>query len=366
MYHEYCWKYWKSILEKYDRFTQDMLKLEEYTWASRVVGTKSFGKFMPSATLFPIGELLNHNNVETFYSYQKDHEKPNWSLRYSGVLDYIDHDGDLITSEPMLNLKTELMVNINQEINKIDKNNEKIEMIRKMCVELDNKEEIQAQEHKKYKANGVEVVENDENWMAVVAGPNEHYKPGSEVFISYGRYSNRQLLISYGFALNENHYNNARIKVLLKNLVLTEEQGQVLNGFEAYCVFKLRKFVFAEDFLRVFREIYWKVDYCCESFLYARVPELELLSLSRALKVLKDEMEIFPTSIEEDNNRIIEPGLPIRKYFAILYRKQVKEIILAQIRYMEVAMKIVERIREGTTLDKAANRVDGEDDEGMV
>lgn len=363
-YHVYGWNHWKTILEKFDKFTPEMLKLEEYTWAFRVIGTRSFGKFIPYITLFPIGELLNHDNVETYYIYQLESDRPDASSRYSGIVDQIDHDDDLITHDSILNLKTELILNINQEINKSSQDTDKVSSIRSKCKEVDSKEEAETLEHKKYRPPDMDLTESEDKCASIVAGPNEHYKPGSEVYMSYGRYSNRQLLSTYGFALKENHFNYARIKILLKDLATTPEQVEFFSSIEANCVLKLKKYTFSTELIRGLRGVNWKNDYPTEAFLKARIPELETLALSVALRILKSTLEKFPTTLEEDNFKISEPGLPLRVYFAVLYRKQVKEIIAAHIKYVEVAQKIVERIGSGISVEEAVSKVEGEDDYG--
>lgn len=342
-----------------------MLKLEEYTWAYRVIGTRSFGKFMPYITLIPVGELLNHDNVETYYIYQKESDTPDASSRYSGIVDQIDHDDDLLTNDPILNLKTEIILNINEELNKQTKDLEKILLIKNKCREIDAKEETEAIEHKKYRPPDMDLTESDEKCASIVAGPNEHYKPGSEVYMSYGRYSNRQLLSTYGFALKENYYNYARVKFLLKDLAENQQQGEFFSDIEAFVIFKLKKFTFSKEFIRTLRGLNWKNDDPFEAFLNAKVPILEASSLSIMIRVLNSTLGKFPTSLEEDDAKIRESGLPLRKYFAILYRKQVKEMILAQIRYAEVALKIVQRLEEGKSLDEAVDRIEGENNHGM-
>ena len=53
----------------------------------------------------------------------------------------------------------------------------------------------------------------------VVMSKFETFPEGSPVCISYGRYSNRQLLTYYGFAMDENKYNYARVLVALKEIL---------------------------------------------------------------------------------------------------------------------------------------------------
>ena len=72
--------------------------------------------------------------------------------------------------------------------------------------------------------------------------------------------------------------------------------------------------------------------------------------MNHAIKLLTDFLNKFPTSYEEDLT-LINSNLPLRKYFAILYRSQVKEILLNQIQYITSARNIINRAFECRFVD---------------
>ena len=310
---------------------------------------------MPDITLFPVGELFNHDNVETYYIYQRPEEKPDATTRYSGIVDENDHDDELITKEPIINLTTQLILNINQEFKK-NEEEEKIESLKKLCAEIDAKEENEAKEHKKYRPPEMDLTESDEKEASICAGPNEHYLPGSEIYMSYGRYSNRQLLSTYGFALKENYYNYAKIRVLLKELAENEEQAEFLTKMDAYCNFKLKKKEISLIFLRALRGLYWKNEYPTKAFFEPVLPELEIKVVKNAIRILRKVLDQFPTSLEEDLT-ILTQEIPLRKYFAVLYRSQVKDILVTQLRYVEATLAILEKIQSGETVEDSFRSV---------
>ena len=343
-YYESGWAQWKKLLSKFPEFTNEMTSLEEYTWATRVIGTRSFGKFMPHVTLFPVGELLNHDNVQTYYIYQHDHERPDASSRYSGIVDQLDHDDELLVREPVIDTKTEIFFQLNQQYNDRTKDMEKVLAIKNLCSQVDKQEEDAAKEHKKYRPPDMDLTENDEKDASICAGPDEHYLPGSEVYMSYGRYSNRQLLSTYGFSLKVNHFNYARVKVLLQELTVEPRIREFLNAVQAFVIFKLKKDWIAEEFLRSIRGLHWNFELKVESFLNPGNHDLEKKVLETGIVILNEYLKKFPTSYEEDL-RLMSEELELRKYFAVLYRSQVKEIILNQIKYMRIANEIIERNR---------------------
>ena len=312
---------------------------------------------MPYITLIPVGELLNHDNVQTYYIYQYNSEKPDASTRYSGITDENDHDDELVSNDSILNLNCNLVLNINEELNKTARDEEKMKKIKEMCSEVDISEENKAKEHKKYRPPDMDLTENDEKEASICTGPDEHYLPGSEVYMSYGRYSNRQLLSTYGFALKENWYNYARIKILLKELANSDEQLEFFNKIEAFCIFKMKKKEICLELLRTLRGISWKTDYSTDSFLHPKLIELELSSISKAILILEKVISSFPTSLEEDL-LLLTQELPLRKYFAVLYRSQVKDIMKTQIKYLQILKVILQRSQDGVPVEEIQKIVD--------
>lgn len=49
--------------------------------------------------------------------------------------------------------------------------------------------------------------------------------------------------------------------------------------------------------------------------------------------------------------------LSIRKYFAIIYRSEMKRILVNQIKLVKIVMHILERMMKGVTLEFALQRV---------
>jgi hypothetical protein len=297
---------------------------------------------MPHVTLFPVGELLNHDNVETFYIYQFDREKPDSSSRYSGIVDQIDHDDDLITRDTIIEPKTGLIFSISQQFHKDSKDMEKVLAVKQLCDEVDQRETEEAKEHKKYRPPDMDLTEDDGKDASICAGPNEHYLPGSEVYMSYGRYSNRQLLSTYGFSLKVNHFNYARVKVLLQDLTLDQRLKSFLSDIQAFVIFKLKKDWIAEEFLRTIRGLHWNFEMNDKSFLDPVNIELEKKVLDTGIFILTGYLKKFPTTLEEDL-KLLQDDLELRRYFAVLFRSQVKEIIKNQINFMKIAKEIILR-----------------------
>ena len=95
--------------------------------------------------------------------------------------------------------------------------------------------------------------------------------------------------------------------------------------------------------LRAIRGANWDHNEDIEHFIKCKVvgkngrnelDERNVEVFARAIGLLQRELNDFPTSLEQDL-RMMQEEQPLRKYFAILYRSQVKEIITDQIQLLE-------------------------------
>lgn len=355
-YHLESWKKWKSVLEKYpERFTSEMLELSEYTWAIRLIGTRTFGKFAPYVTFFPVGELLNHDNVQSFYTYLPPGEVADSSKRYSGIVNDEDHDGMIYEAIPTIEIPNESLAYLSFILNDgIDDN--VYGEIKEKCAKIDVEEAEQEEINKVYRPPDIDLTESPEKEMRIVTGPDETYAKGSEVYMSYGRYSNRQLLSVYGFSLKVNKFNFAIVKFPVTSLVSTAELGEKMRLEEfspdqSVC-FKLKERVICLKLLKVLRKLWWRNGHPTSSFFSPKLPELESQILTHSIKLLTENLDYFPTTYEEDTN-LLQTSLPLRKYFAVTHRSQLKKIIKNQISYLQAAHKVVSEILSGLPISSA-------------
>ena len=92
--HQEQWAKWREVfLRHLDRIPEELLTLEEFTWAVRLIGTRTFGKFAAFTTFFPVGELLNHDNVQSYYVYLNQGEVADSTRRYGGIVDEVRAEG---------------------------------------------------------------------------------------------------------------------------------------------------------------------------------------------------------------------------------------------------------------------------------
>lgn len=86
---------------------------------------------------------------------------------------------------------------------------------------------------------------------------------------------------------------------------------------------------------------------------------LEYISLQRLMKVYEEFLESFPTSLKEDNRILREDAHKLNgnKFFAMIYRTEMKKVLINQINLIKIVLHILERLMKGMTLDFAVTRV---------
>ena len=293
-----------------------MVEYNEFSWAFRLLGTRTFGKFVPYTTFAPIAEFLNHHNTNTYYYYGTDEFITESAKRYVNFNIGEDNDDEMISNKPVYQLtcKSLLKLCVNEEISM----SSDLYKLVKETEYIDNQEQVD----KEYSKPDPEIlIERDDKELRIVAG-NETYEAGSEVYMSYGRYSNRMLLSTYGFALKDNCYDYARIRVSLDKLCDGEKAYQVKAKNKARLYeFKLKantlnKGIKNLEFLRTIRALNWEPSLSTDAFYSPASSILELKVFETAEKIINKRISSFPTTLDKDLELLITV-LPIRHYFAV-------------------------------------------------
>ena len=166
--------------------------------------------------------------------------------------------------------------------------------------------------------NNSGVGESDTHRFRMTCSKFERFEAGAEVFIKYGNYSNRQLLLHYGFAMQGNVYNYARIKKRLAEL-LDDRQRQVLSGgysLDDTVIFKVKENEFCADIVKAFRGFFWNIDeHEPDGFLNPKDLQLEIKALDRALDLLQESIAQFETTVEQDLEILAKAEY--KNYFAV-------------------------------------------------
>jgi hypothetical protein len=218
------WTSWKKAVSSSRLFTPPMVEYKQFSNAYRLLGTRTFGKFVPYTTFAPIAEYLNHHNTSTYYYYGTPEYSIESAKRYIHFNDREDHDDELITDKPVYRLSCQRLLKLTRP-GKIDRQSNLYKLV-KEAEAIDNDDKTHAEQKNSWKPESEVIQAGNNKELRIITG-NEVYEPGSEVYMSYGRYSNRMLLTTYGFALQNNCYDYASLRIPLHKLCTADRAYQL-------------------------------------------------------------------------------------------------------------------------------------------
>lgn len=96
------------------------------------------------------------------------------------------------------------------------------------------------------------------------AHPGAHFEAGSQIYFSYGKLSNRTLLVRYGFCLKDNPYDHVWLKYSLRKEIepypdLFEQVQE--KGLSINYKMKLKGHTFAMEPIVLLRMTRWKLTH---------------------------------------------------------------------------------------------------------
>ena len=220
--------------------------------------------------------------------------------------------------------------------------------------------------------------DSDHTYYAMTTKYKANYKAGEQVFNCYGRRTNRFLLLNYGFVLRNNKYNSFSFRVwlnfpdekknkeerkkALKNS--DEEEEEEEEDERPNQLMRLKNTRLCDELFAYLRaNLLNKYQGSNHQKLIISAPvdlDFELFAIACTCNLLKNlQKNRSHTPLEEDRLEQQKAGISMRKQFALTYRIAQKEILHNNIRYCEILLRILARIKEGMPFKKAfLNRVD--------
>ena len=333
------WHQFRPVLTSNPQaFSEEQLTYEEFLWAQLVISSRSFGKRVPSATLCPIAELLNHSPVRTYYTYGHPTKlQPFTEPKY----DKDDLPRDLQLFWPV---SYELLVLASKATQPMSDS-----MYQQLCTTARDMDSDRYASQRVTAVNHAPDERSPEHVLRIVTGPEETYAQGAEVYLNYGAYSNRQLLLYYGFALNNNPYNYEYIVVPLGS-ILTGTKLNYLRDFHngEQWSFKIRDNEICMSLLRTLRAVMWR-DQAPEACFRPVNLILEREVVSKAVQLVQHALGEFPTTAEQDAEKLTE-SMSMRKKFALMYRSQRKSILSHQIHLLSTLSSLLGALQDGQSV----------------
>lgn len=306
---------WKDVMIESGVFDEGMTEYGLFVWVNRLLATRSFGKFCPYSTFAPIAEFINHHNTSTYYYYGTTDASSEIKKRYTNFLPGQDHDDELIVKVPVSEISYQIIISHLHQSN-ISSNPDLTKLIKE--AESSDQKLIQSKDLDYGKPDPELLIESSEKYLSIISG-DEYYKSGSQLYMNYGRYSNRMLLSYYGFALEDNIYDYARITVSL-DLICSNENLEAVKRlyYGNVYMFKVKLNSVCEDLIKITRVLNWNHLKALDACFGPADLELEIQVVEVVRRVLHGKLVEFQTSYEEDL-MILKQNLPLRGYYAVSF-----------------------------------------------
>jgi histone-lysine N-methyltransferase SETD3 len=191
----------------------------------------------------------------------------------------------------------------------------------------------------------------DEKDDAIEVTTKTAFKKGEQVFVSRGPKSNLELLLDFGYVLDENPNDNVALNVRMTGedkLARVKVALLQLAGLEANATYLLYDSLISQELMKALR-----IQLLRDSELnsYDRATEGKTVSLGNELRVLRailaacnNMLQQYGTSIEEDET-LLKTKLPLRQRSAVVLRRNEKKVI--QSIMLEVSKKWRDILLEG-------------------
>jgi hypothetical protein len=172
-----------------------------------------------------------------------------------------------------------------------------------------------------------------------------HFPPESQIYFSYGKLSNRTLLVRYGFSLEDNPYEHVWVKFKLGKHIeaypdlfdLIQSKGLPVN----YKV-KLKAYTYALETVVYFRMCAWKATHHgLEDIFCVTDVDRELTCLEQVRTVYLECLEMYE-GIKED---LTDGSLGYHGYFARVYNLEQKKIIRLQLELTDYLSNLLAKIK---------------------
>ena len=306
------WTAVSEIWEKYPHFfPAEFATYANFYWVWQNITTRAFGKYAPSSFFAPIADNLNHSYSHTHYIMGSIDEKQHCCPS----LVCLDSDIDIPDSVEVNYSEFARMVTPHSS-----ENNAKLLLL---LLKAKEKDDQKAKEKDENKWGGpFEPQSND--YFRMTTGSDETYEAGAQLFLFYGQYSNRQLLLYYGFTLERNMYNYAVIKLKLEDLLPSEsDRSRIPSDFQGKVFpFHIHHHSICTDLLSFLRMLHWNPSsHIVISFFSPQDYGLELEVVTHAHAILTEILERDGVSVEmERENRERGGGRGIRYHFAVRSR----------------------------------------------
>ncbi|OMJ89573.1 hypothetical protein SteCoe_8279 [Stentor coeruleus] len=363
---ERIWKSIYGIIKNYpEYFPLEKNLYSEFMWSWLVCCTRGYS--WEGGMLIPMADNLNHGIIYTSYHGEEKNTLRTLAENKTTDIDYTDFLGIEVKYDIQVDKRTNknrleklLEKSDMPEIKNVWELNQILEGYRSSSSEDDERivAECTSEEESPYDEDDElqeEFKDLNENYFLMSTGVRTCFKKGEQVLNSYGRLSNRNLLLDYGFALPENRYDSVFFFLWLprsgrEGLVKIEDIEAKSDEY-LYCteLFRLKPKRLNIDVFIYYRE--GMKNEPIKNFPSDINVELEIIDCF--LNICFKLYEGFDTSLEYDIELLKTKCSP-RLQGALNYRINQKKIVLNQIKMLETLRDLLEDIKNGKDISTHA------------
>lgn len=363
---ERIWKAVYGIIKNYpEHFPPEKNLYSEFMWAWLVCCTRGYS--WEGGMLIPMADNLNHGIVYTSYHGEEKSTLKTLAGNLTIDIDYTDFLG--------MQVKYDIQIDKRTNKNRLEKFLEKSDMpmiknVWELNQTLENYRSSSSEDDERIVAECTSDEESpydeddelqeefkdlNENYFFMSTGVRTCFKKGEQVLNSYGRLSNRNLLLDYGFAIPENRYDSVFFFLWLprsgrEGLVKIEDIEAKSDEY-LYCteLFRLKPKRLNIDVFIHYRE--GMKNEPIKNFPSDISVELEIIE--KFLNICLEIYEGFDTSLEYDKE-LLQTKCSSRLQGALNYRINQKKIVLNQIKMLEILRNLLENIQNGMDISTHA------------
>ena len=376
-------KTWNSLSEVFEAnseiFPLGMNLRTIFDWAYRVVMTRAF--YHDELRLIPMADFINFANYEIGFENHDADVLATYAKTNEKVIDYKEFLGSSVHTQGSMDdnryknrLDEYLKLSPDKQFLKSINAIWEVERLLEDFESSDDEEEIFVVSRKQ-QIDESESDENDENpddlivgedFVVLYTGAKNPVHKSSQIFQQIKKLSNRDLLLQYGFCLENNKFDSFYLLLWTGSfgktgLVTVEEISQKsykneISSAEIGDVTEL--FVLKEDKLNIeifkyFRKILDFSGFGLQSPSLKASPtdiNVELVIIEKILE-LYTRIDEGKTPLSHDSNLLVR-NLPKRMKYALIYRISQKRILNSQKNMLILLRSMLNKVKEGLDFNK--------------
>ncbi|CAD8076387.1 unnamed protein product [Paramecium primaurelia] len=190
--------------------------------------------------------------------------------------------------------------------------------------------------------------ETKEDWkedlfdnFVIKCSNKDEFEKGAQAYFSYGKISNRSLLLRYGFTLEYNIYDYVEVKT--QYIQYIPFASDIAQNFQLskYKKFKIKYTKINDDLLMYFKILNWQYDQGI-SYLFDDIYDTTVID--QAINLIKSyHTENFKETLKCQQEKITDQNLNYHDYFALIYHVERQRIIEAQLEALQMLKCKIEK-----------------------